>query len=496
MRRFLGLVVVGILGGCQPGFEAVHWNPEVANEATLTAPAMSNGMAVSLGPAAFDLASQVVTEKLGEAWPDGVVVVATNAPPESPSLDPSTWVPDWAGARMETGYLSLSASPLGIEIILVVALASSEVVVDLGDGGACTVEMSFEGGVVRGRVVLGRTKHGHIQASLAGNADLDVESLQLGTGGCPATVVEALAGGGQDPEWLEGLATQTLATLAPWMGGAIPEALGLHLTATMGASFGDDGIGVGTMDVSIRAPDPTLGTWWHFANGQLVVAYDITIDGEGHPCVPPENLPLAAGSPPPVVAGDRATLMHIDVIRRGLGTLWRAGGMCLERLTWPLAATAEHYASSWSALAGLAPEAAVGLRLWPEASLSLAVEQGAEGLEATLDAGPWTVEIMGTVHGTRWRLATVRLSGQVRAGVTVGPDRAVRLDATEVQVQILSVAAGLLGAPELEEASALGEAVMTAVVGSLPVAWLPPSPGAAQTHTSLQGDYLVFASEP
>ncbi|MGM0577845.1 MAG: hypothetical protein ACQEXJ_19115 [Myxococcota bacterium] len=483
------LAVSGCLGG---GF----WQAGLSDGDVPEAAPIANGMAVTLGDAAFDAASLQLTRTLKDSWPDGVLFDGGTS--TGGDLAPQL---AWEDAELTFGPVDLTVDAAGLGLDISVTMDPVAVAVAGGGQTLCEVFVGFDHGVLKGRLSLTRTKLGRVQGSPESGATFQVPQAWVDASGCPDWLHESWESDDETSDTvqilLDALADQAFEELAPDLAQAVPDALGLDIGAAGEVTWGDDGIGEGSLRAMVRASQAQKAQWWQFVDGRLVAPYAVAIEATRHPCVPDEPLPPAAAVPLPPVERDAALLVHEGVVRRSMAALWRAGGLCGTRTTRTAAAwTVADLAPLWPALAVLEADTPVTVRIWPDAMPEATFRSTAEGVRARVATDLWTVEVMGMVDHAEVRLATLRVALEVDADVVVGGKRAVSLAARDVHVVASGVEPGLLGAPEPGLAEALAIPLTRELIEAAPVAWLPPLPTGGIQRVERQGSYLVFSREP
>ena len=213
--------------------------------------------------------------------------------------------------------------------------------------------------------------------------------------------------------------------MTPSIASAVPACLGLNVAGATTVSYEDAGLGAGWHHTVVRAPLVTPSPWWQFASGRLVVPYSVGVTAEGHACVPDEPLPVAMSATVPVVDSDWALFVNQQVIARQVAATWKAGGLCGARVGATLTWTATDWIGEWTALHAMDGDMAISARVWPESAprVSFVSQDGQTGVEAHVDAGMWSVELLsypamltpvspplsaaGTLSGSAWARAPI-----------------------------------------------------------------------------------------
>jgi hypothetical protein len=492
----LGLAVAGLAGCATGGF----WTAGLANDAPTAAAGTPNGMVLVLGEPAWRVAGQRVAKDLSQVYPEGLQFDAASQDGAGELPNAEVVRVAFEGAWLHTGPVAMTVDPLGVALELTVALEPAQMTLELNGQAWCEVSVAFESGTLRGRVSLARTKLGRVTAGLLGDVSLEAPEAVVDLTDCPdlaaATGRFGVGGGSYLLEGvLDAVGLEAFVALGPALADAVPAALGLTLAADATARFGD-GIGEGSLRTRVRASEAAQDAWWQLSGGRLHVPYAVGVEAKAHPCVPE-----LAGSPPavqsvPAVLADAALLLADNVLSHAVRSLWRAGGLCGDRAVGALSWRADALAPGWPALAALAPDAKVTLRVWPETPPELALEDSGDGVLARVGVDAWTVEVYAEVDGASLRLATMRVGLDVEAGVAVRPDRSVWLEPDSVRVTAFGATAGLLAAPDSAVVERVAGPLADAIVGARPVWWLPAFPLGPHDIVSHVGGYVVFAARP
>lgn len=464
------------------------------------APPVPNGMVVSLGPGAWQRASQQLTLDLVEEQSRGLIfdgdVLISDAFPGLAAGGNAVAL-TWQRAVMQLGAAELVVGPLGLAVDVSIVLEPVTVGLEIAGQPSCAAVVTVPEGFLKGWLSLTKTEGGKVQATPVGAAILDPIGLQVELLDCVEPLASALitSQGAAVDALTSQLAGAAFATLVPTLATLVPAALGVDIATSVSVVFGDDGIGSGTLDAFVRVPETGRPQWWQFASERLVVPYTVGIwSAQPHACAAPFVTPKTASTPVPSVEADVAVLVHGGVVQRALSSLWRAGGVCLDRATSGASWTAEELAPVWPELARLEPGSRVQARLWPETGpeVSFAAGEGARA-EALVDAGLWTVELLGELDGAWVRLATVRTSLEILASFEVDDGGAVWLTPEDVEVAGAGTSAGLLAAPALEIAEELAVELAGRVLDSGPVWALPATLHRESQRAEWVAGYVVFS---
>ncbi len=471
-------VLHALAAGCGGGLTSAR----PTQEPPPNAPPLPNGVVVSLGPGAWQEASQQLTVDLARELSRGLIfdgeVVASDAF-TGLAVGGGVVTLGWEAAVMELGAIDLVVGPLGLAVDVAVELLPVTLSVEIGGQTSCTAVVSIPEGFMRGGLSLTKTKTGKVQASPVGHAALEPLGMAVELSDCVEPLAIALGTGETDAlnAVTAHLAEAAFATLIPTLATLVPAALGVDIATSVSVAFGDDGVGAGQLDAFVRVPQTGRPQWWQYASERLVVPYTVGIwSAQPHACAAPFVAQPNASLPVPAIDADVAVLVHGGLVQRALTALWRSGGVCLDRATRHASWTAEELTPVWPALAHLAPGSRIRARLWPEEGPAISFSTGPGGRAiATVDTGLWSVELLGELDGAWVRLATVRTDLEVDAGVEVDEDGAVWLSPEDVTVAASGTSAGLLSAPPAAIAQALAAELAVGVLDAGPV-WMLPAP--------------------
>lgn len=482
--RWAMWMLVALLCACT----ASPWESSKLSDPHEQAP-LSNGMVVSLGSGSFTIASTLLDLAATERWPEAVKVIRASGDPESQSLSSS---PVWDEAQVMVHQAGLSASAVGLELTMVVSLQPMSIFAPEDAEKTCPTHVAFDSGVWKLPIRLTRSKLGAVKAAAESYGALSTELVVSDLGGCPEE--EDVAPSAEpDYDLLHDDLTVALAeAIAPWLSEEIPKALGLNLAITSPVSPGSKE-SPKSVQIDIRTSLEDEVTWWHWSEDQLIVGFDMRVVSDLDACVPDSPSPTIPAAPVPSTTGDRIWLLHTGTVNTTLDGVWRNGDLCLDRpdsLSW----NADLWRDHWPALSALDEGAELRARLWPSAAPSVTFEDSGTGVEATLEAEAWTVELYGLFQGADVRLATLELDITLSAQLEVGSERALWLVDPTLLITRYEPEGGLLSPPGEDVAHDLVEGWLTAVSGSLPVAWLPPTPQPADVSTQVDGSYLVFTA--
>lgn len=451
-----------------------------------------SAVVVSVGEAGWLAASQQIGKVLAQAWPLGMPLEGAGSLDLGPGL--AGVDATWLDAVVEFEAAEVIVSPLGLELVLELAV-DRPFFVELSVGGvtACLVSVDLAEVTLSSHLQLARTKQGNIKAAPVGQPTLAADELTIQGENCPGP--EDLGFDTDDPAapLIAALTLAILEPIAPVLADAVPAALGVGLATGWVATFGDDGVGSGTMSGVLRVPPASSGKLWTYASDRMVTPFGVSIDATNHACVPAASLPAAASSPVPIVEAVASLLVHQDVMARAAAAVWSAGGLCLDRATRALELTAGDLAPAWGGLAQVDPDLPLSLRLWPEELPVLTLGGDAAGAAAGVDTGVMVIDVMGLLDGAWVRLATVRAALDIDADVVATPAGEVWLTPTDVQVIAASTAAGLLVAPEVELVEVLASTLTEALLGAAPLWWLPPLPGGMPEQVGWYDGFIAFS---
>ncbi len=484
-------------GGCAAGF----WAHGLSTEAPTNTPATANGMVLVMGEAGWRVAAQTIAKDLGQAYPDGLIFDAGAQGSAVAVPDESTLTVGFEAAALHTGPVELQVDPLGVVLEIATALQPLEMTVEAGGRALCEVTVGFEHGLLRGRLALTRSKLGRIHAGGLSDVTLDAPEATIDLSDCPdlAAASGARFTDSADPDLaqalLDAVGAEAFAALGPTLADTVPSALGLDVSSDATAQF-IDGVGEGWLRARVRASEAEQGNWWQIAGGRLNVPYAVAIEARGHPCAVGEVLAPPAAQSIPQVAADAALLLADNVLAYAVWGLWRSGGLCGERASRDLRWRADELLPGWPALSALPADAAITLRVWPDAPPQVVIDTSAAGPRARVAIPPWTLELYADIDGASVRLATLRAGLEVVAGLEVRPDRSVWLAPESVTVNATGAQPGLFAAPQPEIIERIAGPLANAIVAARPVWWLPTFPLGPHDVVSHEAGYLVFASRP
>ncbi|MBD89973.1 MAG: hypothetical protein CL940_06530 [Deltaproteobacteria bacterium] len=481
----LSAAIALLLGACSGN----PWDNPSLSDPQEQAP-LSNGVVVSLGSGSFTIASTLLELSAAEQWSDPVKLTQETQEGD-PSIQKSTLT--WGEAQLAIEQVNLSASALGLELVVEASLQPLSVLPSSDPLSGCPAHVTFDHGVWRLPIRLTRSKLGSVQATAESYGELTAELIASDTAQCPE--MDEPAG---DPtlnpkELFEQLAMAMAEAFAPWLSDAVPTALGLDLATTSPVN-GSPQPSSNVVMIDIRTSLEDEVTWWHWSEEHLIVGFDMRVLGSSDACVPdtlPTSIPAAAV---PSEVGERMWLLHTGTLDATLEGVWRNGDLCLDR---PMAARwdAGDWSESWPELAQLDADSHLSLRLWPSAAPRAQLASGGEGVEITLIAQGWTLELYGRFQGADVRLSTLELDISVSAGLQTGTERAVWLADPIASLDRYETEDGLFKAPPKAVSQDLIQSSIALLSSSVPVTWLPPTPQPAEVETSLSGSYLVFKAK-
>ena len=474
-----------LLGACSGS----PWdNPKLSDPQEQTP--LSNGVVVSLGSGSFTIASTLLELSAAEQWPDPVKLTQ-EIEEGDPNLQESALA--WGEAKLVIEQVNLSASALGLELVVEASLQPLSVLPSSDPLSGCPAHVTFDHGVWRLPIRLTRSKLGSVQATAETYGELTAELIASDTAQCPE-LDEPTADSALNPkELFDQLSMAMAEAFAPWLSDAIPTALGLDLATTSPVNGSHEPSNDAVM-IDIRTSLEDEVTWWHWSEEHLVVGFDMRVLGSSDACVPdtlPTAIPAAAV---PSEAGERMWLLHTGTLDATLEGIWRNGDLCLDR---PVAGRwdAGEWSETWPELAHLDADSHLSVRLWPSAAPRAQLSSGVDGVEISLVAQGWTLELYGRFQGADVRLSTLELDISVSAGLQIGGERAVWLADPVTNLDRYETEDGLLKAPPQVVSEDLVQSWVTLLSSSVPVTWLPPTPQPAEVETSLSGSYLVFKAK-
>jgi hypothetical protein len=479
-----------------PACASGNWAVGLPDDGPLPSGSVPNGVVLVTGPSAWQEAAQQTTVAWDALLPDGVEFDSTDSQVVEgthPMMSQSP--PVWEAAVLRPGHVALDVSPEGLHFDIDVTL--EPVVVTLEQGGelVCYVEVAILDGRLEGTLALTQTKLGVVNLSPLREATFREGDAEVTVSTCHEDFL-SLSGMADGPESLAlaALASAAFDALAPSVASAVPAQLGLNLAGAMTLFHDDGGLGVGSQHTVIRTPMDGPSPWWQLASGRLVIPYSVGVSVESHPCAPTATLPVAMSAAVPFVDSDWAFLVNQELVARQLVALWSAGGLCGDRLASEATWLASEWRGSWGALEAMEPSMAVTVRAWPGSAPSFSFDTGAddEGVQVTIDAGEWDIELMGWRDGARVRLTTLRASIALDADVSVGEDGAVWLTPDQVSVELLEASSGLLSPPSDAVSVEMVETIVRGAVGSSPLRGMLSLPVGLQPVIELHGAYIVI----
>lgn len=493
----LALAAWGGLGACAAGF----WTHGLSSEAPTDTPATANGMVLVMGEAGWRVAGQAVAKNLGQTYADGLIFDTGAAGRAVAMAGSPSLTLTFEGAALHTGPVALQLDTLGVVLELVVGLEPLEMTVEVDGQAWCGVTVEFKHGLLRGRLALTRSKLGRIHAGGSSDVTLEAGAALIDLSDCPdLAAVSGAKFAGTDAAYLEealldAVGAEAFAALGPALADTVPDALGLNLASDATAQF-IDGVGEGLLRTRVRASEAEQSGWWQLAGGRLNVPYAVAMEAKGHACTVGAFPAPPAAQSIPQVAADAALLLADNLLAYAVWGLWRSGGLCGERAARDSRWRADELLAGWAALSAVAPDAAITLRVWPDAAPQIVIEGSAEAPRARVAIPPWTLELYADIDGASVRLATLHAGLEIVAALEVRPDRSVWLAPESVVVTAAGAEAGLLAAPQPEIIERIAGPLANAIVASRPVWWLPAFPLGPHDVVSHEAGYLVFASRP
>lgn len=452
-------------------------------------PALSNGMVVSLGNGSFTTASTLLDLSAAQEWPEAMKLMRLQ---DDDTLGVAGASPVWEEAKLSIHETSLSASAIGLELVVNLSLQPMSLYSPEDSDKTCPAHVAFDHGTWRVPVRLTRSKLGSVQAAAESPGSLVAELIVSDTAQCPQREDSSDTHEMNFDALFGDLSQALVETASPWLTDEIPASLGLDLAITSPVS-GDPVASEESVLIDIRTSLEDEVTWWHWSDQQLIVGFDMRVSSSVDSCVPDTTPVSIPGAPIPSTTGDRVWLMHTGTINATLEGLWRNGDLCLDRpkvASWSLEAWSER----WPALSALDPGTNLNVRLWPSQAPWAEFTPGPDGVEATVSGQAWTLELYGSFHGANVRLSTVELDVSLRADLEVGSERAIWLSEGVVELDSFEALGGLLTSPSKATVLELVQTWVDLMASSAPIAWLPPTPQPAEVSTSVVGSYLLFSA--
>lgn len=418
---------------------------------------VSSALVRSFGPMAFAEASERLAIATGDTLAGGVVLPET-------TLVGTAWAIEWQGAALVASTVELALEDgravvrLGIpEQTAALAFVSQK---------DATYRCDFEATLGPGSVTLPLgfvvDKLGRVSAQVVDAAEWNAPIVAPAAAEtCIPDAKEALG---------TGFALALPGAFAPVLGSELGSAFELGFAVGGASSVASDSTGAGVLHLAIRGDEAIPAT---FEAGALVLAWDVGVEAEAHPCMAPGALPAAkAGRVAWPGLADGMTALRLGALERVLQGAWLAGGACGDHATRAAEVrnTAAELASAWEALGRLEGGSALHLELWPTALPTLTLTP--EG-ELALAMGALEVSLWGEIDNASWRLATMQVTIVVHG--SLGRDTAGRLSfaASGVEVTPIATEGGLLGTPALGAVPALIEPLVEAIVADRAIIGLP-----------------------